>query len=326
MWGSEMKRESRFQWIAFLTGVFLVGPASAELPTFADAASLVDSLREQFAQIHSVHLRASYGISFQNGKGTLGTGSATLEYWASGDQFRVETSASPELAGAGFAADQIITFNAAESRVLMVPTSTLVISRGEVTDSSVVPNPLFLPLSFLAIRRSVCAECRPSLADARRMSTTALTESNRVRIEPMAGQIHGVRLAIAGRSSREGSEEIGLTRQGESWSVSSFEERAPDGGLKDRSTFTNAMAIPNTQPVVYIPRNIVLEHWSDGSDLPNGATAARVDIEIQELSINAEVDDAVFTISPDAARTVIDNDLRDFVRAPTCEPPPEVER
>lgn len=292
--------------------------ALAGLQVATTPENLAQSLRAQFSQISTVHLRARYVLVFDLGHGNSKTASATLEYWASGDRFRVESIADPDLAGAGFIGSQTITFDGTESRILTNDNQTLIIKGGEIPDSSVVPNPLFVPLTFLNVESRACADCRPSLADVRRMSTNRLGASDRLRVSTFAGAAGTVELTIAGDSPVGDVKEIRFAGSDASWRPVSSVTRGVDGQLKDRSTFDSAELIVNTTPQLLLPRHLLLEHWSDGTDLPNGAKAVTMDIVIEQLAVNEPIEDDLFTLTDELGNTVIDEDSHQVLRAPSC--------
>ncbi len=299
--------------------VFLwTAPALADLQVATTPEALVQSLRAQFAQISSVHLRARYVLVFDLGDGNSESAAASLEYWASGDRFRVETIAEPELASAGFIGSQTITFDGSESRILTNDNRTLIIKGGEIPDSSVVPNPLFIPLANLNVESRACADCRLSLADVRRISATRLGTSDRLRLSTFAGPSGTAELTVADSSPLGDVKEIRFARSGSSWWPVSSLTRGVDGQLKDRNTFDSAEVIENTSPQVRLPRHLLLEHWSDGTDLPNAAKAFSMDIVVEQLTVNGPIEDTLFTISEELGSTVIDEDSHQVLRAPSC--------
>lgn len=305
--------------IAGLSVCIVASSSAAALPISASAGSIAESLRAQYAQIHSVHLRANYTLTFEGSGGSSKSYTATLEYWASGDRFRLASSVDPELAGAGFMGGQVIAFDGSESRVLTNAGQTLIISGGEVADSSVVPNPLFVPLSFLRVQSRACSDCRPSLADVRRMSTTSLAAQERSLVTLLSGRPGAAQLSLFGASFQDDVKAVQLAQMGSSWSPTGSVTRGYDGSIRERNTFEDAQVVPGTGPELFVSRHQILENWMDGSDMPNGATALRVEITITDLEVNQAIEDSVFTIPDSLGTTVIDEDTHQVLRAPECE-------
>lgn len=298
-----------------LVSIIGFGGASPSFPdSHSSSPSIVRDLLAPYNQLKSIRVVAEYSYLSRGGE----TGNSTLTYWGSALGYRSDSDVSSNLVKAGFMGGQIRTFDGSESRLLWKPIRTLLLKRGELPDTTLAPNPLFLPLSFLDLENASCEGCRPSFLDVqgvsigeeslRNLRTEVGTPSARdavVTVPPTEG--HGARVVTL-RGDQVG------------WWVKEVSLYELDGELSVRYQFFDPAPVRGASPSLVMGRRIVLEAWGENEPDYSLPPAMTVNIEVSEMTANVRIPEEMFTIPENTplADTVIDEDAQQQLRAPSC--------
>jgi hypothetical protein len=110
--------------------------------------------------VASVHMQAEVTIAQ---KGMVGKGS--FEYWAEGSKYRIKCQMDPQL---GLMSDVDYAFDGENFQFLLHDADTLSIKAGDSRElPSAVPNPFFLPVSYLDPDDDDCRTCALKLRDVK---------------------------------------------------------------------------------------------------------------------------------------------------------------
>ena len=314
------------RWAASWTFLLaLVGSSvatSEEIVGAGDPGTVLEEVLAPYRQLEGLHYQAHFLFTFWDADGRESFGESSAEYWGSPVGLRSETEVDRRLTRAGFPGGQIVTFDGLESRILFKENGLLALQRGEMPDSALTPNLIFLPIDFL---KQLCSEpcfCRPTLADIRSSSVAATYLPEGSSIRPVQDDPESVEIVLPA-TEEAARTEISLARREGFWFVRQVVLRDAEGALTSRHRFAEPILVPGA-PAGFAPaRTVVMEGWARDGELPNGAVHLEIRGEITQLELNPTFYWGEFSIpiDTDLAQTVVDNDTGKVPRAWSCRLP-----
>ncbi len=244
----------------------------------------ISSLKARYSQIRSVHFIAVGEMRIRDGNKAV-SGDVGLEFWASGEKYRVKSHASPAL---GLADDVEVAYDQAAYQVFDPSASVLHVSRHEITPAPIsIPNPLFLPLEFLGNHVSRLAELsnRDAWSQSERMSPGGHIEHK--------DHAYDVRFSTFAKTMVPTS----ITRT--------------ENGVKTLEIEASRFVTPASE-VGPLPTSLKINAYAQ-----DGATRImEAVLNVETLEINQEVPDSVFKIEVGGVKKVWDIDSKTFVKHP----------
>lgn len=280
-------------WAAIRTSDPTVYSITDETQT--PAVEKLERLRQRYAAIKSVHIMAEARITLYGDNFRVGTGS--YEYFAEGDRYKIECRTSKNL---GFLPDVEVAYDGKRFYHLNHGSGILTYKNQDIsTTIGALPNPLFMPVSFLSREDDSCRFCALRMTDFNSQSDHWSHRVERVKIksqrkDPNTGQTF-TDLELPGGTKAKRQLKINLritdTPDGQ-LRTSRIDEITAEGKLVTSTTFADFFATALGQ----FPRTIVLEGFDENSNL-----LVRITYSIKTLEFNGAVDNTVFAISFDEA-------------------------
>ena len=259
-------------------------PASHGFPEAELTPQLLE-LVERYGDTESVHLKAKVEIWQMGDDGKSRTGTGSYEYWEQGERYRVSVSL-PEILELSRVSD--IAFDGFRRQMLLADSRILTVSRHDSRQVPVaLPNPLLLPLSFLAPPAEACNRCELRLADFR--AAWQDKEPGGTAKRGGVGQLRAAR-----KISWKGEE------------ISAITLADPDGKAWGRTGFSDHKVLASWSG--RFPMTQRLELFSDGSLTPGLVVVYR----IESLELNLPLGDTTFSIPTDRADKIWNDDDRVF--------------
>lgn len=275
------------------------------LSGFADAASAqdahraIDSMRRAYQSMWSVHMLAEATITRSLATGQTGNG--TFEYWAEGDKYRIKCTTDPLLQAMP---DVEYSFDGAEFRFLDHASGILARQRGNVAElATALPNPLFVPLTFLSDESDSCNACALSLEQAQddqrwHARLGALSDSP-------AGTKGDLGATVRLSWKKDGIPAVfRILTNG--FRADRVDRIRSDGSLLTRATLKYSAAGD------VLPRWISLVAFDDRGVTPESS----VEFAIKVLEVNQPIPAEVFRIAGDGRVRVWNSDAKDFETQP----------
>lgn len=260
-----------------------------------------DPLRDfvgQFASVQSLHLRAQAVISIEDSRTQPGSGS--VEYWedvgGAEDRYRVscQTRGLPMLAS-----DMDIAYDGNEYQLWDRRMDLLSLSVEDPARAPVaLPNPAYLPLSFIGSFRGSPGQARAGLTTARRAgllydlsSVRSLRDGtwvvetvsegsgskSQVTLQPFGGMLVPVEIVL-------------------------FDERGARAGLIELRDYSAAGGLT-------VARSVSLRAFG-----PGGSVVMRSELLVDEVEASRPLDAAVFRLVPLERTSIWDSDRGEFIR------------
>lgn len=260
----------------------------------------LDSLRERYAKITSVHLRSSAvvkRISDRPGDPPL-NGNVRLEYWANSHGYRTSCSSDASL---GLVGDMEWAFDGSLWQLLEMANAKLVLSTHAPRYSPVAcPNALFLLVEFLGDRQPGCGAMCVELADLRET----------------AGEV------VSSRSSH-GVDEYSIRGQGAPGSAATFLLTVDVTTADPRSLvrfYPSGRKAAEFSAVKFSPTAVgPLPTTIQGRSFQDNSTGTLIDtatFAVERLEINRPIDEHLFQIDWASAKSVYDADAEKFLVHP----------
>lgn len=284
-------------------------------------ATLVGQMAEVFTSLRSIHLEASALITIERAS-AVGEppepviGSGTFEYWAEGDKFRIRSTTDDRL---GLASDREVAWDGRTFYDLALQDELLRTKSAveEQTDvRTALPNPLFLPLDFLFehAERSSCHVCELRLNQLRR---PAFWQSRRPELLSRAQTVFepgAAAVVVPGGSHQQRGVErkVRVAARGEAVRCLQIARTFEDGSDLMTIELGAHETVRGPGVVAEFPRHLDVSVF----DPDSGRRLVHMQFVIDELELNHPIPDSVFSISPDRARTVWDEDLARFEKKP----------
>lgn len=289
-----------------LSLMLVLGGASGRSRESPPATSLLDQLLAPYRDLNSIYISAHVSYTFAGQPGE-----STLAFWANDSGYRIDSDVSEKMVRLGFLGSQLQTFDGSETRRLSKQERMLVIKAGEGADSSLSPNPLFLPLLFLDIESAACPFCRPSYFDVRRFETPP---PGSLTVAESRGALIIDVPAKPGRGSRTAS----LETDGNSLWVTEVVLRNEDEQIQERVRFFDFSSVPGTSLV--LGRRALFEYFDRQLGLLDDDPRMRMEFNIDAVSAGLDIPEDMFTIPSDSpmAEVVADENLQAFVRVRVC--------
>lgn len=262
----------------------LVGLSSSGLVAAERSAA---ALRDLYKGPGSVHLRASVEVTVHRplGKDQVAPvqGSGFVEHWEQGDRFRTVVWIDPDL---GLMGNIDIAYDGDDYQLYLLDSQTLAVERppfrshGLLPVPTPVPNPFYLPVSYLAPSDDDCPACQLTLEFLRQDGVwPELGDAAADSFEMPGGARHSVGYYFRIHGPREAGSDEG--------------QRIDRLGLDDALW----------QSVVLARFSDGFPHWIEVTGYepgdPEGSPRTTVRYRIEELTLNADLDAAVFTIAPE---------------------------
>jgi hypothetical protein len=280
-------------------------PPTGERSLASRHTAVLDRLRAFYQALSSVHLEAGVWIS-QPAR----TGEGSYEYWESGGRYFLRAGADPRL---GLAEGLAAAYDGERSAQLFLESSRLSLWHREVsTLFAPFGNPFFLPLIFLEPYDESCTTCNGNLR-------AVLDEARWARIREVRGTVQG-----AGRTRTTALLLPGSQLAGRPYYFRVLVNRAeqiyridfvrPEGHVFATVDLQNYRAVEGA--ALPFPHHLVSTTFDDA-----GQQIGSIHFMIKTLEVNRPVDPERFTISPDLAQTVIDEETRSFLKHPQLKKP-----
>ncbi len=280
----------------------LASSLGAPCAATASAAGDLSALRDAYLGVRSVHVRAQARIEVARAGKARVSGLGSFEYWWDRGRYRIECRSDPAL---GLANDVDIAYDGARYQYFERSALILSYQAGEPEQvPTALPNPWLLAFEFLSREGDACPGCRVRHAD---LADEALW---RARYEPTAARAPRAReLEIAAGTADHAplSYRVSLDGAGRPRRIdriaaagaSVFSIRVRDYIEKDAGG--RALSAPKAASL--------RGTGADGS--------VWIEMQVDELTLDAPVEAARFSLDAALARSVWDGDARRFVREPS---------
>jgi hypothetical protein len=292
-----MNAKKRTKFAALLL-LGLCGSGSAQ----GQALAGVNALKALYDHTTAIHLDASLTIWRRLDSGAEAQGAGTFSYWAQGDRYRVDCVVDPKL--------QVLpsltyAYDGTTLGVLHHDTAVLrLFSRDTGTQPTAAPNPFFLPVAFLAQRFAGCGNCvGMKLQEAKRAPGwqrllelgSKNSAGNLELVVPVRDSLADIvehRLRFAGPAGQPVLESVTVRHRSDVHSVYSFDDYRPVA-----------------QSALRFPHRLVVEDWAAGKKV------ARLEYKIERLDLWPTFPEGVFTVDPDRATRVWDEDAARLLKS-----------
>jgi hypothetical protein len=292
-------------------------PAGSRLELKGPVLQGFAPLYAQYAEISSVHLRAAVTLSFRvplfEGQPAPVQGTGVFEYWEQDGKFRARCQTDPRL---GLQHDLEIAYDGEHYQLRFLDSKTVSV-QDEVFDRHrlppvpmATPNPLYLPVAFLAPGDDECPGCQLLLsklhdasfwqAAAAKLEADALSTPTQLvwRFPGGARRGHGYehRLRFDG--------------MGEAATLSSIER------LDNTGRVQMAVVLENLKTTVGLSRPFPhgMRIYTFDPDLEDDPVVAKTEYAIEVLEVGVRLPEEVFRIEGDDVTHVWDSDTRQFLR------------
>lgn len=268
----------------------------------------LEELRQRYATIRSVHIVADaqitlYGSNFRVGKGSY-------EYWAEGDRYKIKCRSDRHL---GFLPDVDIAYDGKQFYHLDRASGILSYQQQDISKTiGALPNPLFLPVSFLSIEDDDCLFCALRWTDFKSHNTTwhnrYLQTKVKSRVKDGSKGLISTDLEMPGGTKAKRPFKIHMrvadTADGKAHPTR-IDQVGLDGKLLTSMTFDNFLPTALGE----FPRTISLDVFDEESKI-----LVRMIYSVKTLEIDQPPEKNVFSINFEEAETVWDSDGRRLVK------------
>lgn len=273
-----------------------------------------DTIFEQFRTLRALHFSAAISATFSMAfaddpdppAAALGVPIAgTLQYWAAGDRYRIESSFDNErFPGMSMRV-------AYDGRVfeMALPDGTVTTSAHEKSAALPIlaPNPLLelVQYRFPISDENVAREFRLKDLQAAPLGTPAFNWAlDNLRGEPveravLPGAVHDGQAYVHHVFVQPG-------QRGKPIRI----DRVTGDGVATTSEFTDYMTVDTVRGPTYWPRRIVIQAYN-----PGGESVASLTYSILQLEVDGEYGDEVFTVRQGPTDRVWDDDRSEFLQA-----------